>query len=163
MPRGVTFAAKRVVGPVVRVKDQSQRWQSDGGDVLRKPLFGNTAIAEFFDVKLFPANLVNFDEVIECSSLVCGLQSHRAEVEVVDLFGGCESIDVLNELLDPMAGGSNDFAKLAPFAGIEVDFLVIHIGRCPVGFRGGRHSGWRWELATVQFAAVPSRFRASPV
>lgn len=144
MPRGVTFAAKRVVGPVVGVKDQRERGKSDGSDVFWKSLLGNTAIPEFFHVKLIAGKLANFDKVLECSSFVCGLQPHGAEVVVVDLFGGRESIDVLNEFLHPMTCGSNDFAELAPFGGIEIDFLVVNIGRRPAGFHDGSHLRRRW-------------------
>src|ERR1051326_4340351 len=97
----------------------------------RKILYRDRAVAIFLHVEFAVPQLANFDDVIEFSGLVRGLQSHGAEVKVIDLFGSSKAIDVLDEFLHTLAGRSDYYLDPTWRAGIQVKFFVIDIERRP--------------------------------
>jgi len=56
---------------------------------------------------------------------------------MLDLFGGRETIDILDQFLLATADDVDDLIELAGATRVEVEFLAVHIRRRPIGFRDG--------------------------
>lgn len=138
VPGAAPFAAKVVSDLEGRMKDERQGGQADRSNVRRKILSGNGTVAEFLDVELARAHLLDIHDVVEFASFAGSLETHGVEIGVLNLFGRGEARDVLNELVNAEAGGLQDVAERTSGGGVEIEFVVVNIGGRPIRFRGGR-------------------------
>src|SRR5438445_889655 len=113
------------------MENQRQSGQAVGADAPGKLLRGNRAVAIFLDVEILRAEGADFDEVLEVSGFVGDWQAERAELVVLDVFGGGEAADIFDELLDAVAGGADDVVELAGGAGVEHEVLQVDVLRQP--------------------------------
>lgn len=120
VPGALTFALKFIPGLQIGVKNESQRGKADRGDVPWKFLDGHRAVAVFLHVEIGLINLTDLDEVVEFVGLAGGFQSHGAEIGMFDLFGGGETIDILDEFTDATGGSVEHLIELARGSGVEV-------------------------------------------
>lgn len=138
VPGASPFAAKVVSDLEGRMKDERQRGKADRSNVRRKILSGNGTVAKFLDVELARAHLLDIHDVVELASFAGSLETHGIEIGVLNLFRGGEARDVLDQLVNAKAGGLQDVAERTRGGGVEIEFVVVNIGRRPIRFRGGR-------------------------
>lgn len=97
MPGAATFALEFISRLQKGVKNQSQRGKADGGDVPRKILRRNRAIAIFLHAQIALGNLVDLDQVLVFACLARGLETHWAEGGMLNLFGSRVPLHILDE------------------------------------------------------------------
>ena len=136
-PRSAALAGKFVFLLVIGVKNESYRGKTNGADMPREFLCGNRSVAVFLNIQIVIAKLANFDHVVKLPGFLGDLQTKRAEAVMVDSFCGGETVHILNEFLYAIAGSLDYIVQLAGGAGIQNQFLLIDIGRDPVGFGDG--------------------------
>lgn len=120
-PGAAPLARKIVPRLQIRMKNQRQCGEANRGDVPGE-LSANRVATDFFRchparavflyVQIAVSHLADFHEVVNPSRFTRNPQTHRAELEVLDVLGRGVTVHVLHKFLHPSAGELHHLVEL---------------------------------------------------